>query len=51
MLCLKKWRMVRHGMRNPHELKVRHYAAHVVETNENLTIFPGVTASDKIGEK
>ena len=37
-------------IRNPHELKVSHYLAHMVELNEYLAIFPGSKESDKLRE-
>ena len=38
------------GMSNPNVLNVRCYAAHIIEINEYLAVFPGVKESDKIGE-
>ena len=35
-------------MRKTHGLKVRCYAAHLIDLNEYLTSFPGVTLDDKI---
>ena len=43
-----KKRLMRHGMRTPHKLKVRHYIAHMIELSEYLYIFPGTRTSYKI---
>ena len=40
---------MRRIMRNPHGLKVRCYAAHLIDLNEYLALFPGVNLTDKIG--
>ena len=46
----KQKRAMRHGMRNPHELKVKCYAACMIELGEYSAALPGAKASDKIGE-
>ena len=38
-----------HAMRNPHVLKVRRYAYHLIELNEYLEFPPGEKLSGKIG--
>ena len=45
----KKNHALRHGMRNPIKLKIRRYAAHLIELNEYLNIFPGSNMNNKIG--
>ena len=39
-----------HGIRNPRELKLRCYIAHMVDIDEYLSILLGGNTSDKIGE-
>ena len=41
---------MRHVTMNPHELKVRHYVAHLIDIDEYLDTFPGLKASDNIFE-
>ena len=36
-------------MKKPHSLKVRQYAARLIDLNEYLDSFPGATMTDKIG--
>ena len=38
------------GMRKPRKLKVRCYAAHLIDLNYYFDSFPGSKSSDKIGE-
>ena len=42
--------MMRRRMRNPHQLKVRLYAACMIGLNNYLGVFPVSKAIDKIGE-
>ena len=44
----KKKRAMRHGMRNTHVLKVRRYAAYLVDPNEYLAVLPGAKISENI---
>ena len=37
-----------HGMSNPRELSVKHYADHVVEVDEYFTVLPGTEASENV---
>ena len=46
----KQKRTMQRLMRKPCELKVRFYNYCMVDINEYLTLFPGVKASDKIGD-
>ena len=46
----KKKRVMRRGMRTPHGLKVRRYAAHMIELIVYLDAFPGAKESDKVGK-
>ena len=45
-----KTQVICHRMRNPHEFKVRHYAARPIDLSDYLDGFSGSKASDKIGE-
>ena len=47
----KKKRVMIWVIRNPRELKARLYAAHIIELNEYLSIFPVEKASRKIVER
>ena len=38
--------MMSHGTRNLLSLKIRHYAARMIDLNEYLAAFPGAKASD-----
>ena len=40
---------MRRCMKNPHSLKVRHYAARLIYLNGYLASFPGATMSNKMG--
>ena len=40
---------MRRGMSNLHVLKVRRYAAHVIEINKYLYLFPGGISNETIG--
>ena len=40
---------MRHGMRNPHGLKVRRYAARLIDLNEYLALLPWEKLTYKIG--
>ena len=39
---------MRHGIRNPNKLKLRHYSSCIVDINEYFTVFPGGKASDNL---
>ena len=43
-----KKHVIRRGMKKPHKLRVRFYAAHPTDINEHLDTFPGLKTSDKI---
>ena len=47
----KKKRMIICGIRKPRKLKARLYAAHIIELNEYLSIFPGEKASSNFFER
>ena len=46
----KQNRVMRHIMRNLHELKLGRYAAHMIDINEYLAYFFISKSNDKIGE-
>ena len=46
----KQNRVMRHRMRKPRGLQVIRYAAHLVDLNDYLDVFPGENISDKICE-
>ena len=47
---LSKKNVMRRGKRKLQELKVRRYAARLIDLNKYLAAFPGAKASDNIGE-
>ena len=48
LLLSKQKRAMRRGMRKPCSLKVRHYAAHLIDLNEYSYLLPGDTLSEKL---
>ena len=48
-LLSKQKRAIRRCMKKPRSLKVRRYAAHLIDLNECLVSFPVATMDDKIG--
>ena len=48
-LLSKQKRAMRRGMEKPRYLKVRRYAAQLIDLNEYLDLFPGDKLSEKIG--
>ena len=38
------------GIRNPHELEVRSYLAHMLQLDDYLAIFPGSQENEKLRE-
>ena len=49
-LISKQKRAMRRIMKKPCVLKVRCYAAHLIDLNKYLGLFPGAILSDKIGK-
>ena len=47
----KKKRVMRHRTRNLLKLKLRCYTAHIIELNKYSASFPGIKASNEIGDK
>ena len=47
----KQKRAMRRGIRNPLKLKLRLYAARIIDINKYLSEFPGSKESDRIGER
>ena len=48
-LLSKQKRAMRRCMKKPRRLKVRHYAARLIDLNEYLDSFPGAAMNNKIG--
>ena len=46
---LQKKRTMRHGIRKPFRLKLRRYAARLIDINKYLALFPRWKLTDKIG--
>ena len=46
----KQKHVIRHGIRNPIELKLRRYTDRLVDPNEYMSAFPVSKASDKVCE-
>ena len=49
-LLSKQKRMMRHGMRKKHELKVKRYTDCIIDINGYLASFPGTKTVENIGE-